>query len=455
MLFRGFTTAVLLTVGVMVATFTVLRDTKPPSFGMNTARANPTLALAPMSLGNPTTAALLRTTRASRPQDAPPATPDESPDFEQILQVGRGDTLMALLIDAGLEPVEAQEVVDALSKIYNPRRIRPGQEIQVRFQIAPEGYGPGRFLSLTMVPDPERRVTVSRTDDDRFQADEVLLPLTHELARASGEIESNLYTSGVEAGMPRELMAELIRVFSWDVDFQRDIRSGDAFDVAYEHYLDEDGNTVRSGNLLYASLTLSGKTHMVYRHTTQDGDTGYFDDRGRSARKALLRTPIDGARLSSGFGKRRHPVLGYTRMHKGVDFGAPTGTPIYAAGNGTVDFAGRKGGYGNYLMIRHNSDYTTAYGHLSRYGKGIRKGQRVKQGDVVGYVGTTGVSTGPHLHFEILVKGDHVNPLKVKVEVGDVLKGKELVRFMNAKERLDVRVAGIEVPVLVAKEDGK
>ena len=252
-----------------------------------------------------------------------------------------------------------------------------------------------------------------------------------------------------DAGLPIPLIMELIRVYSWDVDFQREIQRGDQFEVLYDRYVDGEAprsaNAVKVGNILYASLTLSGKELRLFRHRMADGRVDYFDPKGASVRKALLRTPIDGARLSSRYGKRRHPVLGYTKMHRGVDFAAPRGTPIMAAGNGVVEVAGRNGAYGKYVRIRHNGRYKTAYGHLTRYGRGVRKGKRVTQGQIIGYVGSTGRSTGPHLHYEVLAGKHRVNPLSIKLPTGTKLKGKQLVAFKSAMQ--DVAVWRAEIPL--------
>ncbi len=228
-------------------------------------------------------------------------------------------------------------------------------------------------------------------------------------------------------------MMELIRAFSFDVDFQREIQRGDGFDVLFERYLGETGEVVREGNVVYAVLTLSGQPLKVYRHTNGRGFTDYYDEKGQSVRKALLRTPVDGARLTSGYGKRKHPILGYTMMHRGVDFAARKGTTVHAAGNGVIDRMRRNGDYGRYIRVRHKRQYSTAYAHLGRYAKGLRRGRRVKQGQVIGYVGSTGRSTGPHLHYEVLRNGRRINPLKVKLPAGPRLKGADLAAFQAAR----------------------
>jgi murein DD-endopeptidase MepM/ murein hydrolase activator NlpD len=219
----------------------------------------------------------------------------------------------------------------------------------------------------------------------------------------------------------------------------------------YDRFVDSQGETIYHGDIAFAALTLSGQRQALYRFTRDNGEEGFFDPSGKSARKALLRTPVDGARLSSGFGRRKHPILGYTRMHKGVDFAAPKGTPIYAAGSGTVDVAGRNGGYGKYVRIRHNGSYSTAYAHMNGFAKGIRRGTRVKQGQVIGYIGSTGSSTGPHLHYEVIRDGRQMNPMKVKMPAGPKLAGKERERFLAYIAETDSRFAALGDSVDVAE----
>ena len=216
----------------------------------------------------------------------------------------------------------------------------------------------------------------------------------------------------------------------------------------FERLHDDLGRPVKEGNLLYANLTLSGTALRLYRYEDADGIIDYYNEHGHSVRKALLRTPVDGARLSSGFGMRRHPILGYSRMHQGIDFAAPSGTPIKAAGDGVIEVAGRDGGYGNYVRIRHNSEHKTAYGHLSRFASGIRPGVRVRQGQTIGYVGSTGQSTGPHLHYEVMVNNAQVNPMSLRLPTGKVLAGLDLAVFLELRQRVDGEMAA--TPVLGA-----
>lgn len=362
--------------------------------------------------------------------------------IRRILKVDRGDTLMDLLVQAGIDRSEAHNAIQALRKLYDPRTLKAGHEIIVTFGRSGDGIAAGGFQGVGLQPQPDRQLWVRRHDDG-FAASEVKLKVTRELARYSGTIRSSLFEAAAQAGVPVQVLVGMIRALSYDVDFQRDIQPGDGFEVMFERFYDTRGEVVRDGEVLYANLIMSGTPIAIYRHAGPDGEPDYYNRKGESVRKALLRTPVDGARLSSGFGKRKHPILGYNKMHKGVDFAAPTGTPIYAAGTGTIEMAGKNGGYGYYVRIRHSSGYSTAYAHLSRFAKGIRSGKKVRQGEIIGYVGTTGRSTGPHLHYEVLVKGKQINPLSVKVPSGIKLAGKQLQRFTAAMTDIDKTFAAL------------
>jgi len=329
------------------------------------------------------------------------------------LRVGRGDTLMDMLVDAGVVRREAHEAIVALREFYDPRKLMPGQEIRVILSEGTDGGGSagGRLLGLGLQPNVEQELRVSRDQDDGFVAETVARRLLRVAINAEGRIDNNLSVAAQEAGLPMPVLVEMIRIFSFDVDFQRELQPGDRFEVLYEALFEDDGSLAKTDGVLYASLTLSGQRLDMYNFTPHSGHSDFFDSKGQSVRKTLMRTPIDGARLSSRFGMRKHPVLGYSRLHKGTDFAAPRGTPIYAAGDGVVESAGRNGAYGKYVRIRHNSTYKTAYAHMKRIAKGMRRGKRVRQGQVIGYVGSTGRSTGPHLHYEVLRGGRQVNPV--------------------------------------------
>jgi murein DD-endopeptidase MepM/ murein hydrolase activator NlpD len=293
-------------------------------------------------------------------------------------------------------------------------------------------------------------VTVTRGLDGGFIAEAVERPLSVEVALAGSSIESSLFEAGEADELPPAVLSEVIKALSYDVDFQRDIQPGDLYEVMYERFEDENGILARTGDVMFASMTLSGKTIAIYRYTDSEGFTDFYDAEGHSLRKALLKTPIDGARISSGFGMRKHPILGYSKMHKGIDFAAPNGTPIYAAGNGTIVKIGRNGSYGNYIQIKHANGYATAYAHLSKFAKGLKNGSKVKQGDVIAYVGATGRATGPHLHYEVLVAGKQVNPKDIKLPTGTTLAGNELKLFQSRRDEIDRLRKNLGPSVLVA-----
>lgn len=346
----------------------------------------------------------------------------------------RGATLIDMLTDADVPHGEAAEAVGALKGVYDPRRLRTGQEVTVVFEPRRGGR---RFVGLEIAPTPARSVSVARSETGGFTPAETVKAIESHPVVAEGTIRSSLFEAGQEAGVPVPVMMELIRIYSHEVDFQRDLQPGDRFAVYYESKKTGDGAVVGNGDILFASLILSGKEMPLYRYSHPDGRTDFYDRNGESVRRSLLRTPVEGARLTSGFGKRVHPILGYSRAHKGLDFGAPTGTPVFAAGRGVIEQIGRNGAYGNYVRIRHDSDTETAYGHLSRFGGGLKAGARVDQGQVIAFVGATGLATGPHLHYEVLRRGQQVDPRSVDLPTGEKLDGKTLDAFKSAVAAID------------------
>lgn len=358
----------------------------------------------------------------------------------KMVEIERGDTFAKVLLRAGVPKGEAYDAITAMRGVYDPRRLRAGRMIEVSFGVV--GMEHNRFVGLRFDSAFNKRVSIQRQASGDFSASEVMKNLRIDLVRGDGTVEHSLFRAGLASGVPAAAMIRLIHLYSFNVDFQRDVRKGDKFEVLYRQYKDEDGKLLKSGDLVYASLALRGTVLKLYAYKV-DGDHlfDYFDEKGNSNRRALMRTPIDGARLSSSFGYRRHPILGYNKLHTGIDFAAPTGTPIYAAGNGTIEMMGWYGGYGRYVRIRHNKTYHTAYAHMSRFKGGLSKGARVKQGQVIGYVGTTGRSTGPHLHYEILINGKHINPLTLKLPSGRKLKGKQLKKFLAWRKGIDDQFA--------------
>jgi murein DD-endopeptidase MepM/ murein hydrolase activator NlpD len=377
----------------------------------------------------------------------------EEPTFHgpdiRLVAVERGDTLAQILIETGAEAEEAKAAVAALGAVFDVSDLRAGQTITLTF--APEG---APLMGVAFRPSVERDIAVTRSADGTFAAEENVKLLSAMNARASGIIDGSLYLSAKAAGVPEAVIVDLIRIYSYDVDFQREVRSGDRFDLLYTTYVDETGETIKGGAIQYAELTLRGQAKPLYRFTTGDDQTDYFTPKGWSGKRQLMRTPIDGARLTSRYGVRRHPILGYTKMHKGVDFGARTGTPVMAAGAGVVEKAAWFGGYGRYVRVKHANSYSTAYAHLSRFARGIRPGARVRQGQVIGYVGTSGRSTGPHLHYEVLAKAKQINPMGVKIPTGRNLAGADLAAFQGEVARVgQVLLAMQTEPAVVAQHE--
>lgn len=364
-------------------------------------------------------------------QHAPPA--------PILVVVERGDTLMALLVDTGLAPADAHAIAAAIARHLPPRALRPGQEIVV----VPEAADPTRAREVEIVPDATRRIRVRPTDSAGYEATVEETEQIRHLVRAEGEIGSSLYEDMAAEGVPPGLIMGLIRAFSHAVDFQRDIQPGDRFAVMFERFRDPDGALIQHGQGIYAELRLRDRAVRIWRHAPANGSPDWYDERGESVRRALLRTPLDAARISSGFGMRRHPILGYSRMHRGVDFAAPTGTPVYAAGEGTVAFAGWRGDYGRTVVVRHAGGISTLYAHLSTIPGGIRAGARVRQGQVIGGVGATGLATGPHLHYEVHRNDVAVNPASIRMLAGRNLQGRELAAFRNERTRIDRQFAAL------------
>jgi murein DD-endopeptidase MepM/ murein hydrolase activator NlpD len=349
----------------------------------------------------------------------------KTPPFkkDRTLTIGKGETIAGQIQKEGVSGQQAYFAVEALSKHFDPRKIRVGQSFDIKVTPAKGDEEHIQLSELNFKLDTIRDVRVVPAEDEKYAATLLEKEVSKKVYGRHASIQTSLYGSAALAGIPAPIIAEAIRVYSWDVDFQRDIRRGDTLNVMYEAHETEEGDIAKYGNILYANLTVNSQPIEIYRFTLKNGDIDYFTEDGWSVRKALMKTPIDGARMSSGFGMRHHPILGYNKMHKGADFAAPTGTPIYAAGDGTLEHVGRKGAYGNYIRIRHNSTLKTAYAHLNKFAKGMSASKRVKQGQIIGYVGTTGRSTGPHLHYEVLLDGKQVNPNRIDLPTGEKLKG--------------------------------
>ncbi len=356
---------------------------------------------------------------------------------EQVaMKIAPGETFLQALMRLGVAPGEAQQVVGTLGAAFDIIHIKAGLAFDAAVARPRDRRGPVRLIGLSMRTGPASAITLSRTFDGALRLREMEEKIRQETTVAQGKMSDSLYVSALQAGATPELTAQVVKLFSHKLDFSRDIHPGDQFRMVFDRKVTETGRTVEAGDLLYAEIGAKGQVTQFYRFQPPgSGEGQYFDEFGKNIRGFLLRTPVDGARISSGFGMRLHPVLGYTRMHQGIDFAAPTGTPVFAAGDGVVQEAKWAGGYGRWLQIRHNGPWSTGYGHLSAWA--VRAGQRVHQGQVVGYVGATGLATGPHLHYEIMLNGRKINPKDAKVPQGEILEGRELVAFKAEKSHID------------------
>ena len=347
---------------------------------------------------------------------------------EETFELRSGEGLGKVLRRAGYEGDDIAAAVNAVSGRASLRALPVGLDVR----IADDGFAfttrSGR--DIFAINDPE----------EGWIAFSAIRPVERYLAFAQGVIDDSIYRAAGSSGIPDDALAEYIRVMGFSVDFQREIRAGDAFELLYEQQIDQISGEKIATKLHYAGLMLSGEQLGYYRYDHDGSRVGWYDRDGNSAARTLIRTPISGARLSSSYGMRKHPISGYNRMHKGVDFAAPTGTPIIAAGSGIVTRSGWNGSYGRYIRIRHNSTYDTAYAHMSRIARGVTPGARVEQGQVIGYVGSTGRSTGPHLHYEILVNNRKVNPMTVSLPTGEKVSAELLEDFRDQVELVEAEM---------------
>lgn len=343
------------------------------------------------------------------------------------IQVSKGDNFAKVLKKAGIKNSDIDKIIINGKDTYNFSKIYLGDIVKI-FSRYEENLLE-KFKLIYRFSNTEELI-VSLNDEQNFEYEVNEIPLESEKVYVKGTIKTSLYEAMKDAGLSELAITEVIRIYSFDVDFQRDIYENDSFELLFTKKINEEGKTVEIEDPEYLQLTSRGTPLKYYLFTTPEFSE-YFDEKGKGMTKSLMKTPINGARLSSGFGYRKHPILGYNKLHKGVDFAAPSGTPIFAAGNGVVEFAGKNGAYGNYVRIRHDGTFKTAYAHMKGFKKGIYDGARVKQGDIIGYVGTTGRSTGPHLHYEIIQNGEQMNPAKLKLPSGRKLNEKELNQFNN------------------------
>ena len=351
---------------------------------------------------------------------------------KKTIKIKSGDSIQRILLKEGIPQSEINKIYSKIIKKYDLRKIQEGQAITIVF----DSNNKKNISRLSFALDNLSTAHLYANQDD-YDIKIIKKNLEKKNFLAKGVITNSLYNSASKAGVDPEIIIEFARIFGFEIDFQRDIRENDEFQILYERFEDDDGEVQKNGEIIFAYLNNNGREISLYRYKDEKNNIGYYSQDGKSIEKALMKTPINGARLSSSFGFRKHPILGYNKLHQGTDFAAPKGTPIMASGSGTIEMASWNGAYGKYVRIRHNSTYKTAYAHLSRFGKNIRRGVKVQQGQIIGYVGSTGRSTGPHLHYEVLVQNKRVNSQRLKLPSGKNLVGKEKQIFENTKEQIE------------------
>ena len=348
-------------------------------------------------------------------------------------KIKSGETFDKILNNYSIEKKEIIAIKQSLLKKFNINKLNTNQKIQIVLDKTNN-----KIKEFIFHISNTEKIYLSRNSKElNFNEKIITLKLDKRIIYKENVILQSLYKAATNQNIPPNTIIEFARIYGFQVDFQRDIRKKDKFQIMYEVFIDENDKIIETGEILFANLKLNGQDNSLYYFDKEDVE-GHYDKNGKSVQKALMKTPINGARLSSSFGMRKHPIDGYNKMHRGTDFAAPTGTPIMASGNGIIKKAGWCGGGGNCVKIRHNSTYETVYAHMSKFARGIKKGVRVKQGQTIGYVGSTGKSTGPHLHYEVIVNGKKVNSQKLKLPSGKILKGKNRQLFETNKIKLNV-----------------
>jgi len=368
----------------------------------------------------------------------------------KTLALKPGDTLIEALESTGVSYGEAFAASNSLQGVYNPRELKAGQKLSVSVWFDEDQPETQHLARLTFASQTDQIVIVEHKKAEQFEARVQGIEHNVRLVQSRGAISDNLFNSASKVGVPISVLMEAHQVLGQVVDFQRDIAKGDKFVLGYEVYDDKYAGGTHAGNLVYVSLNASDSSHEFFRHETIEGFVTYFDETGRSNMSGLMKTPVSNGRLSSSYGKRTHPVLGYTKMHKGLDFAAMLGTPVFAAGDGTIVQRRRNGSFGKYIRIRHNDGFSTAYAHLNRYKDTLASGDHVRRGEVIGYVGETGLTTGPNLHFEVLKAGRQVNPAKVVAPPLAKLNGEALSQFHRDMAELKTAL-GIPVQTIGAR----
>ena len=349
-------------------------------------------------------------------------------------KISSGETFDKILNNYSIPNEEINQIKKKLNSDYNINNLQPNLEIKITIDQSNNK----KITSFLFPVSRTEKIQLTRNlDNNLFEKKKIITNLNKKIVFKEGKIIQSLYKTAIDLNVQPNVIIEFARIYGFQVDFQRDIRKNDNFQIMYEVFEDDDGKIFETGNIIFADLKLSGKNNALY-YFEKKGSEGHYDENGKSVEKALMKTPINGARLSSAFGMRKHPIDGFNKMHRGTDFAAPMGTPIMASGSGLITRARWCGGGGNCIKIKHNSTYETIYAHMKNFARGIKEGIRVKQGQIIGYVGSTGKSTGPHLHYEVVVNGKKVNSQKLKLPSGKTLKGKEREIFEVEKIKLDV-----------------
>ena len=356
--------------------------------------------------------------------------------FIEYYTLKDGDTLTSVLKKTKLTNREIDQLISSTIDKINVNKLKIGTRIEIVSNLKDSEK---TVKEIIIYPDAENKINISKVND-KFIVEKDIKTLFSKNKFYEVKIDKSIYESLKQVEVPDNIIMEFVQLFSFDIDFQRDIRNGNSLKIMFDQYYDKYDNVVKTGSIYFAEINLLSSSYELYRFKSQDM-VEYFNADGKSATKALMKTPINGARLSSGFGMRKHPILGYNKKHQGVDFAAPTGTPIMAAGTGHIEFVGNNGGAGKYIRIKHLNGYKTSYSHLSKYASGIKKNVRVTQGQTIGYVGNTGLSTGPHLHYEVIYNGERINPMKMKLPSGKKLEGENLKNFLLFKEKTDTEIS--------------
>ena len=345
-----------------------------------------------------------------------------------------GDTYQSIINKLNISKNEKKLLLDTILREKDLKILNINQKLKFKF----DNLQKHKIVEFKIETGKKNEILFLKSLNDQFKSEKIKKNYIKKLVYRETVIENSLYNSAINLGIKPNIIIEFARLYGFQVDFQRDIWKDDSFQIIYEEYTDDNNKVVDTGEIVFANLNLQNTDLQLYKYEYSENKVDYFDENGKSIRKTLMKTPINGARLSSSYGKRKHPILGYTKMHTGTDFAAPTGTPIMASGDGKVTKAGWCGGGGNCVKIKHNSTYQTVYAHMSKFGRGIKKGVRVKQGQIIGYVGSTGLSTGPHLHYEVIENGKKINSQKLKLPSGKILKGDERKGFEVSKIKIDV-----------------